>query len=88
MSPLTLSKFCPIFLVLFGVIFATEDPYYSYWRPKNSADFLKDAFQYLQSVNHERQDLSPHRIAKFVNGIQNRQFIARIAPLTKFQFLA
>ena len=82
MSPHTLSKFFPIFLVLFGVILATEDSYYSYWRPENSADFHEDAFQSLQSVNQERQDLSPHPITKFINGIQNRQFGAGIAPVS------
>ena len=69
------------FVGLIGVILADHSDY-SYWKPENSADFHEDAFQSLQSVNHERQDLSPHPITKFVNGIQNRQFGGGIAPVS------
>ena len=69
------------FVGLIGVILADQSDH-SYWKPENSADFHEDAFQSLQSVNDERQDLSPHPIAKFVNGIQNRQFGGGIAPVS------
>ena len=69
------------FVGLIGVILADHSDY-SYWKPENSANFDEVAYQSLQSVTDERQDLSPHPIAKFVNGIQNRQFGGGIAPVS------
>ena len=82
MSPDIISKFLPIFLALVGVILATEDSYYNYWRPENSDDFHEDAFRSLQSVHNKRQDLTNSPIAKLINGIQSRQFGTSIVPVS------
>ena len=79
---MNLTKFFIVALMgIVGVILADETDY-SYWRPDDATNFDEVAYQSLQSIPHEKQDLTATPIAKFLSGIQNRQFVSSIAPVS------